>query len=66
MTTCKELNEWRNKSGCHTCVHYNGCRFFIALALMAQEKSTFRDIMMPSFVEKCPMYFGIFKDKAAA
>lgn len=65
MTTCKELNNWRNRSGCVNCVHYQGCRFFIALALMSKEKSTFREIMIPSFAEKCPMYFGIFKDKAA-
>ena len=60
MTTCKELETWRSESGCVRCVHYTGCRFFIALALMAKENSTFRDIMLPSFTQRCPMFFSVF------
>jgi hypothetical protein len=54
-----ELSKFRDTSRCSACVHYSGCRLWLALLLLNDELSPRGlDLIIPDITKACPMFFS--------
>jgi hypothetical protein len=57
--SCSELTKFRDISHCSACVHYSGCRLWLALLLMKEELfAPGLDLIVPDITKPCPMFFA--------